>query len=127
YLRGLTQRLEAGMRVDRIASVASFFVSRVDTAIDRLLEERIGAVIGERRLRLERLRGKAAIAQAKLAYVAFRETFADGLFALLARESARPQRPLWASTSTKNPAYPDVYYLHAPIPPAPVNPLPPPP
>src|SRR5262249_16355621 len=125
YLRGLTQRLEAGMRVDRIASVASFFVSRVDTAIDRLLEERIGAVIGERRLRLERLRGKAAIAQAKLAYVAFRETFADGLFALLVREGARPQRPLWASTSTKNPAYPDVYYVEALIGPDTVNTMPP--
>ena len=125
YLRGLTQRLEAGMRVDRIASVASFFVSRLDTAIDRLLEERIGAVIGERRLRLERLRGKAAIAQAKLAYVAFRETFADGLFALLAREGARPQRPLWASTSTKNRAYPDVYYVEALIGPETVNTMPP--
>ncbi len=125
YLGGLTQRLEAGMRVDRIASVASFFVSRIDTAVDRLLEERIGAASGERRARLERLRGKAAIAQAKLAYVAFRETFANGLFGLLAREGARPQRPLWASTSTKNPAYPDVYYVEALIGPDTVNTMPP--
>src|SRR5262249_38071764 len=68
YVRGLTRRLEAGMRVDRIASVASFFVSRVDTEIDRLLDERAGMAGGERRVQLERLRGKAGIAQAKLAY-----------------------------------------------------------
>src|SRR5262249_26747384 len=72
-----------------------------------------------------RLGGKAAIAQPKLAYGAFRETFADGLFALLARESARPQRPLWPSTSTKNPAYPDVYYVEALIGPDTVNTMPP--
>jgi len=125
YLRGLTRRLEAGMRVDRIASVASFFVSRVDTAVDRLLEDRIGAAAGERRAQLERLRGKAAIAQAKLAYVVFRERFMGEEFVLLAREGARPQRPLWASTSTKNPAFPDVYYVEALIGPDTVNTMPP--
>ncbi len=124
FLRGLTRRLEAGMRVDRIASVASFFVSRVDTAVDRLLEDRIGAAAGERRAQLERLRGKTGIAQAKLAYVRYRERFADG-FAGLTREGARPQRPLWASTSSKNPALPDVYYVEALIGPDTVNTMPP--
>jgi transaldolase / glucose-6-phosphate isomerase len=125
YVRGLTRRLEAGMRVDRIASVASFFVSRVDTEVDRLLEERAATAGGERRAQLERLRGKAAIAQAKLAYLAFRVQFAEEHFGLLAREGARPQRPLWASTSTKNPAYPDVYYVEALIGPDTVNTMPP--
>jgi transaldolase/glucose-6-phosphate isomerase len=125
YVRGLTRRLEAGMRVDRIASVASFFVSRVDTEVDRLLEERAGMAGSERRVQLERLRGKAAIAQAKLAYLAFRVQFGEERFALLAREGARPQRPLWASTSTKNPAYPDVYYVEALIGPDTVNTMPP--
>ena len=125
YVRGLTRRLEAGTRVDRIASVASFFVSRVDTAVDRLLDERAADVSGEQRAALERLRGKAAIANAKLAYLAFRERFGAEHFALLAREGARPQRPLWASTSTKNPAYPDVYYVEALIGPDTVDTLPP--
>jgi transaldolase/glucose-6-phosphate isomerase len=125
YLRGLTRRLEAGTRVDRIASVASFFVSRLDTAVDRMLEERLGRAPAEQRPLLERLRGKAAIANAKLAYAAFRQRFGAEHFALLAREGARPQRPLWASTSTKNPAYPDVYYVEALIGPDTVNTLPP--
>ena len=125
YVQGLTRRLEAGTRVDRIASVASFFVSRVDSAVDRLLDERAADVSGEQRAALDRLRGKAAIANAKLAYMAFRERFGAERFALLAREGARPQRPLWASTSTKNPAYPDVYYVEALIGPDTVDTLPP--
>ncbi len=125
YLDGLTRRLEAGMRVDRIASVASFFVSRVDSAVDRLLEDRIAVAGGEQRAQLERLRGKAAIAQAKLAYAAFRGRVGGDRFNLLGREGARPQRPLWASTSTKNPAYPDVYYVEALIGPDTVNTMPP--
>ncbi|HEV7732441.1 MAG TPA: bifunctional transaldolase/phosoglucose isomerase, partial [Candidatus Binatia bacterium] len=125
YLGGLTRRLEAGMRVDRIASVASFFVSRVDTIVDKQLDERIGGTSGEQRALLERLRGKAAIAQAKLAYQAFRDKFGGDRFSMLAREGARPQRPLWASTSTKNPSYPDVYYVEALIGPETVNTMPP--
>jgi len=125
YVNGLTRRLEAGTRIDRLASVASFFVSRVDTAVDRLLDERIAGASGEARVALERLRGKAAIANAKLAYAAFRERFGGDRFTLLAREGARPQRPLWASTSTKNPSYPDVYYVEALIGPDTVNTLPP--
>jgi transaldolase/glucose-6-phosphate isomerase len=125
YVAGLTRRLEAGTRVDRIASVASFFVSRVDGAIDRLLDARLADAGNDRRPLLERLRGKAAIANAMLAYAAFRERFFGERFALLAREGARPQRPLWASTSTKNPAYPDVYYVEALVGPDTVNTLPP--
>jgi len=124
YLDGLTRRLESGLAVDRIASVASFFVSRVDSAVDQLLEERVGGVSGDRRTAIEQLRGKAAIANAKLAYRAFRDTFDSEAFAVLARAGARPQRPLWASTSTKNPAYPDVYYVEALIGPNTVNTLP---
>ncbi len=125
YLRGLTRRLEAGTRVDRIASVASFFVSRVDTAVDRLLDARRAAATATAAEALERLRGKAAIANAKLAYAAFRERFNAERFGLLAREGARPQRPLWASTSTKNPALPDVYYVEALVGADTVNTLPP--
>jgi transaldolase len=125
YLDGLTRRLESGLAVDRIASVASFFVSRVDTAVDRLLDERVGGVSGDRRTAIEQLRGKAAIANAKVAYRVFRDTFDSEAFAVLARAGARPQRPLWASTSTKNPAYPDVYYVEALIGPNTVNTLPP--
>ncbi len=113
YLRGIARRLEAGKPVERIASVASFFVSRVDTAVDKLLDQRIGATSGEDRRALERLKGRAAIANAKLAYAAFRRKFTSDRFADLARAGARLQRPLWASTSTKNPAYPDVYYVDA--------------
>jgi transaldolase / glucose-6-phosphate isomerase len=112
YLRGLIRRLETGMRVDRIASVASFLPSRLDAAVDRLLDARIAeAPQVETRAQLERLKGKAAIAQAKLAYTAFREKFGPERFALLAREDAHPQRPLWASACAGNAAYPDVYYV----------------
>ena len=125
YIRGLTRRLETGTRVDRIASVASFFVSRLDSAVDRLLDERIAASPSDRRPALERLRGKAAIANARLAYAAFRERFGPEHFALLTREGAHRQRPLWASTSTKNPAYPDIYYVEALVGRDTVNTLPP--
>jgi transaldolase len=90
--------------LSRIASVASFFVSRVDTEVDRRLE-----VIGSAEA-LE-LRGKAAVAQAKLAYQVFRQRFSSPRWDALERRGARVQRPLWASTSTKNPAYPDLLYV----------------
>jgi transaldolase len=111
YQAGIRARVAAGQDVSGIASVASFFVSRVDTAADALLEERIRA--GGDRAALEALRGKAAIANAKLAYQLFLEKFGTPHWAELARAGARVQRPLWASTSTKNPAYPDVYYVEA--------------
>jgi len=124
YLEGLTRRLEAGTPIDRIASVASFFVSRVDSAVDRQLEDLVGTVSGSQRTAIEQLRGKAAIANAKLAYARFCEVFESDHFAVMARSGARRQRPLWASTSAKNPAYPDVYYVEALIGANTVNTLP---
>ncbi len=124
YLRGLMRRLDAGHKVDRTASVASFFVSRVDSLVDKLLDEKIASG-AERRDLLQSLRGKAAIANAKLAYVEFRRKFSSDAFTPLRNQGARVQRPLWASTSTKNPAYPDVYYVEALIGPDTVDTMPP--
>ena len=101
YQRGIERRVEAGEPVDRIASVASFFVSRVDSAVDAKLPQD------------SPLRGTAAIANAKLAYERFGELFSGERWERLASAGARMQRPLWASTSTKNPAYPDTLYVDA--------------
>ena len=114
YLRGLEQRIERGVAIDRIASVASFFVSRVDTEVDRRLDELIGrATSSGERDHLASLKGQVAIANAKMAYQRFKRVFLHGeRFQRLQREhGARLQRPLWASTSTKNPAYSDVLYV----------------
>ena len=125
YLKALERRAEAGQPLDRIASVASFFVSRVDTAVDKLLEERAAAVADEtQRGVLLSLRGKAAIANAKLAYRRFQEVFGSDRFAALRAQGARVQRPLWASTSTKNPEYRDVIYVEELIGPDTVNTMP---
>ncbi len=124
YLQGLIRRLESGQKVDRTASVASFFVSRVDTLVDKLLDEKIAAG-AERKDLLASLKGKAAIANAKLAYFEFRKKFSTEAFAGLKNHGARLQRPLWASTSTKNPAYPDVYYVEALVGPDTVDTMPP--
>jgi len=103
-----------------VRSVASFFVSRVDTEVDRRLGEVDGAHADEAR----RLRGRAAVAQAKLAYRLFRRRFAGERWERLAALGARPQRPLWASTSTKDPAYPDTLYVDGLIGPDTVTTLP---
>jgi len=124
YLRGLIRRLESGQKVDRVASVASFFVSRVDTLVDKLLDDKLAAG-AERRDLLQTLKGKTAIANAKLAYVEFRRKFSTEAFAGLKNHGARVQRPLWASTSTKNPAYPDVHYVEALVGPDTVDTMPP--
>jgi transaldolase / glucose-6-phosphate isomerase len=124
YLAGLEQRLAAGKKIDGLASVASFFVSRVDTLVDKQLDEKIKAMGGEA-VRLRKLKGKAAIANSRLAYAEFRQVFGSERFARLAEHGARVQRPLWASTSTKNPAYPDVYYVEALIGPDTVDTMPP--
>jgi transaldolase len=124
YLRGLIRRLESGQKIDHTASVASFFVSRVDTLVDKLLDERIAGG-AERKDLLQSLKGKAAIANAKLAYAEFRRKFSTEAFAGLKNHGARLQRPLWASTSTKNPAYPDLYYVEALIGPDTVDTMPP--
>ncbi|MBV6402817.1 MAG: Transaldolase [Anaerolineales bacterium] len=113
YLSGLEDRVNAKQSIDHIASVASFFVSRVDTKIDPQLAE--GSP----------LKGKAAIANAKLAYDEYHKTFAGSRWEKLKYKGARVQRPLWASTSTKNPAYPDTYYVDNLIGPETVNTIPP--
>jgi transaldolase len=112
YLTGLIRRVREGKPVDRIGSVASFFVSRVDTLVDKLLDEKIARGDGDVE-RMKGLKGKAAIANAKLAYQAFRRKFSTEAYGGVAAQGASVQRPLWASTSTKNPAYPDVYYVEA--------------
>jgi len=125
YLRALERRAEAGLELAGIASVASFFVSRVDTAVDAELERRADAATDEtERARLLSMRGAAAVANAKLAYRRFREVFAGRRFAPLQAGGARVQRPLWASTSTKNPEYRDVVYVEELIGPDTVNTMP---
>ncbi len=125
YFQGLEDRLAAGKAVDRIASVASFFVSRVDTEIDKRLDALAASAIGTEKQRILGLRGKAAIANAKLAYRLFREQFASPRWVPLAAASARLQRPLWASTGVKNPAYRDTLYVEQLVGPDTVNTMPP--
>ena len=114
YLRALERRVAAGEPVDRVVSVASFFVSRIDTEADKRLEAKMkGTADPAERERLRSLLGKAAIANAKQAYRMFREQFSGARFKALAGKGARVQRPLWGSSSTKNPAYPDLLYVEA--------------
>jgi transaldolase / glucose-6-phosphate isomerase len=125
YLAGLEHLLSQGQPIDRIASVASFFVSRIDTMADKQLGEHIkSAPKAEERARLELLRGKTAIANAKLAYQLYQRLFAGERWAKLKAAGARPQRLLWASTSTKNPEYRDVMYVEELIGPDTINTLP---
>lgn len=124
YLAGLEQRAAAGLPIDRIGSVASFFVSRVDSAIDKQLDGMIAANPADADA-LRALQGKAAIANAKLAYRLFTASFSGARWEQLAARGARVQRPLWASTSTKNPAYRDVIYVEELVGPHTVNTLPP--
>ena len=121
YIAGLEEYVAAGGDPSRIASVASFFVSRVDTAVDTLLEERMRQGAPD----VKALMGKAAIANAKLAYREFQQVFGEERFSNLRGNHARPQRPLWASTSTKNPAYSDLMYAEALIGPDTVDTMPP--
>jgi transaldolase/glucose-6-phosphate isomerase len=111
YLAGLEHLASEGQPIGRIASVASFFVSRIDTVADKLLTERMAAAAtADERAALAELRGKTAIANAKLAYRLYQRLFAGPRWAKLKERGARPQRLLWASTSTKNPDYRDVLY-----------------
>jgi transaldolase/glucose-6-phosphate isomerase len=128
YLKALERRVAAGLPVDRIASVASFFVSRIDSMADKQLGQLAEqATDDEQKQRIEALLGKAAIANAKLAYESFKRIFGSGSdrFAKLKEKGARVQRPLWASTSTKNPAYPDTMYIDTLIGADTVNTVPP--
>jgi transaldolase len=117
FLTGLEQARQAGLDLSTIHSVASFFVSRVDTEVDKRLE----AIGTEEALAL---RGKAGIANARLAYRAFEEVFATPRWQNLADDGARVQRPLWASTGVKNPAYPDTLYVTELVAPNTVNTMP---
>src|SRR5207237_3500789 len=125
YMAGLEDRLKAGRPIDGLASVASFFVSRVDTEVDKRLDALIAKADAAEKERLKLLKGRAAIANAKLAYRLFREKFAGPRWEALARKGARLQRPLWASTSTKNPEYRDVMYVEELIGPDTVDTMPP--
>ncbi|MEJ5240214.1 MAG: bifunctional transaldolase/phosoglucose isomerase [Anaerolineales bacterium] len=124
YLSGLEDRLRAGLPLHPVASVASFFVSRLDTKIDARLEALLRAEHPQAE-RAAALRGQAAIANARLAYAIFEETFRGPRWEALAAAGARLQRPLWASTSTKNPNYPDTLYVDNLIGPHTVNTVPP--
>jgi transaldolase len=117
FLDGMERAREAGRDLAAIASVASFFVSRVDTEIDTRLDK-----IGTRQA--AQLRGAAAIANARLAYQHYERVFASPRWKPLAEAGARPQRPLWASTSTKDPAYPDTRYVVDLVAPGVVNTMP---
>jgi transaldolase len=112
YVAGLERRIRAGERVDAISSVASFFVSRVDSKVDPLLPTGSD------------LRGRVAIANAHRAYARYRERFEDGRWLALREAGARPQRPLWASTGTKDPSYSDVLYVEELIAPDVINTMP---
>jgi transaldolase len=122
-LEDLAQTRGPSANLSDVASVASFFVSRVDTEVDRRLDEAAAAGKISEAVHDE-LVGKAAIAQAQLAYEVFRGAFKGPRWEALARRGARLQRPLWASTSTKNPAYPDLYYVDNLIGPDTVNTMP---
>jgi transaldolase len=126
YIRGLERRADENKPITNIASVASFFVSRIDTAADKELERRIEKTTDEaEKAKLQSLLGRIAIANAKVAYQRYKKIFHGERFAALKQNGARVQRPLWASTSTKNPVYPDVYYVEALMGPETVDTLPP--
>ncbi|MFL5612062.1 MAG: transaldolase [Gemmatimonadaceae bacterium] len=122
YIAGLEERVAAGKDIRGIASVASFFVSRVDTEVDKRLDS-LGKNLDKKKV--DALRGKAAIANAKLAYQIFQREFSSPRWKKLEAKGASVQRVLWASTSTKNPAYRDVMYVEQLIGPHTVNTMPP--
>lgn len=127
YLRALERRLSARRPIDNVASVASFFLSRIDLLADQLLAHRIQygqSATSATTHDLSRLLGKTAIANAKLAYQSFKHILGLDRWQVLARSGAKPQRMLWASTSTKNPAYSDVMYVEPLIGPYTVNTMP---
>jgi transaldolase len=127
YLAAIAERLRVGQKVDHIRSVASFFVSRVDTKINKALDALANDANRPERERQTAadLRGKVAIANARIAYQAFESVFKTVRFAQLEERGAHLQRPLWASTSTKDPAYPDLYYVEALVAPYSVDTMPP--
>ncbi len=120
YIKGIERRIAAGQPIDKIRSVNSVFVSRIDTAIDKLLQQRIGK--GEK---LEGLLGKTGVANLKLTYQKFSELFHGEAFVKARAAGASVQRPLWASTSTKNPNYPDLMYVEPVVGADTINTMPP--
>lgn len=124
YVEGLEQRVQRGEPIDRIASVASFFVSRIDSKIDKKIDAIVGSggVGGEE---AKALKGKVAIANAKMAYAWYQDFIASDRWQALAAKGAQPQRLLWASTGVKNPDYPDTLYIDTLIGPDTVNTVPP--
>jgi transaldolase/glucose-6-phosphate isomerase len=125
YLQGLEARSAAGQPLAHVASVASFFVSRIDTVVDSQVEAKLKTASGADKVRLERLLGKVAIANAKLAYQSYKRIFAGPLWDALHAKGAQRQRVLWASTGSKNPHYSDVLYVEELIGPDTVNTVPP--
>ena len=125
YERGLSRRAERGDDISRVSSVASFFVSRIDSAVDAFLDARAEQASGDQRAELEAAKGKVAIAWSKIAYRCFKEVFVENRWRELLHSGARPQRLLWASTSTKNPNYRDVLYVEELIGADTVNTVPP--
>jgi len=124
YLRGLERRAAAGLPLDSIASVASFFISRIDVKVDKHLQKIVDAG-GAQAEKAKDLMGKAGIANARLAYEQYKSVFYSDCFSKLKEKGARVQRPLWASTSTKNPIYRDVLYVEELIGPDTINTIPP--
>ncbi len=127
FLSAMEERVKSGRPVEKIRSVASFFVSRVDTNADKKLDAiaKDASTSEERRRRAKELRGQLAIANARLAYQAWGEVLGGSRFVALRGKGVRTQRPLWASTSTKDPAYPELYYVEALIAPDTVDTMPP--
>ncbi len=127
YIRGLEKRLAEGKSVENIASVASFFLSRIDINIDAQLDSLLALpdLDADRKAQLESLKGKVAIANAKIAYEEYEKIIASDRWKTLAAAGAQPQRLLWASTGTKNPAYSDVMYVDGLVGDETVNTLPP--
>lgn len=126
YVKALRRRAEAGLPVDRIASVASFFVSRIDSEVDKRIDAKLKEETDPaRKAELEGLKGKVAIANAKNAYAAFLKIFSGPEWEALKAKGARVQRPLWASVGVKNPAYPDTMYVDELVGPDTVSTMPP--
>jgi transaldolase len=124
YIRALQRRLAEGKSVNNVASVASFFLSRIDVLVDQLLGHRLRPSTSDNAPQPERLLGKVAVANAKLAYQSFKSLFGSEQWQALAAQGAQVQRPLWASTSTKNPLYPDTCYVEPLIAPHTVTTMP---
>jgi transaldolase/glucose-6-phosphate isomerase len=125
FVEAFAARAAKGQSIERIASVASFFVSRIDTAVDALLEQKMKSAGGADKARMLRLLGKVAIANAKVAYQSYKKIFSGPRWEALAAKGGQVQRVLWASTGTKNPSYSDVLYIEELIGPETVNTVPP--